>query len=97
MLAFVRKYTQEFYDAAEGGLGEEARLDVAVREDLLGRHQDRLLDGFDEHILRDVLLLADRVDDRAEVDVLFHVQVLFERNRARGLALPHEVGPADPG
>jgi NADH-quinone oxidoreductase subunit F len=31
MLAFIRKYNQEFYDAVERGLGADARLDAAVR------------------------------------------------------------------
>jgi hypothetical protein len=31
-----------------------------------------LLDGVDQDVAGDVLLLADRVDDRAEVNVLFH-------------------------
>lgn len=34
MLAFIRKYPQDFYDAIEKGMGENTRLDDAVRADL---------------------------------------------------------------
>lgn len=34
MLAFIRKYPQDFYDAIELGMGENTRLDDAVRADL---------------------------------------------------------------
>ena len=63
---------QDLEQVDVAGLEVEAGLDLAIGKHTLGRRRDRLLDGVDQDVAGDVLLLTDRIDDRAEVDVLFH-------------------------